>query len=314
LAASSTAPYAGFPSSTTQALVEGAPSLRSRISWGAVAAGIVTALAVSAMLSLLGTGIAGSAVDATARATPSAASFGIGAGLWLLASSLIGLAAGGYVAARLSGIADGTDGTLHGVAMWGACAALSLVLVGNAVGGIASSTASGAASVIGGLGRGAGSLASAAGQEASGRIDTGTLQSMAQALVQRAQSALDTGGSPDRMTSDQRRAEAGMLITRRVTDGQLSGPDRDRLAQLIAAEYGISAEDAQARVQQVEQQIQAGLRQAEETARRAADAAARGASLAAYFAFGTLLLGAGAAVLGARLGTRALLGVSAARR
>src|SRR5918998_138971 len=58
------------------------------------------------------------AVDATARDTPSASTFGIGAGIWLLVSNLVGLAAGGYAAARLSGTSDGTDATLHGLGVW----------------------------------------------------------------------------------------------------------------------------------------------------------------------------------------------------
>ena len=53
-----------------------------------------------------------------AGSTPGASSFGIGAGIWLLVANLIGLAVGGYVAARLSGTADSTDSVLHGLSVW----------------------------------------------------------------------------------------------------------------------------------------------------------------------------------------------------
>ena len=295
---------------TTAVVPEGAPALPSRISWGAVIAGAVVALTTGLMLNSLGAGIGATTVDAAARGTPSASSLGVGAALWLLVSNLIGLAAGGYVASRLSGTSDNTDGTLHGLAVWGTTFLISAMLLGNLVSGIASTAASGASGLL----SGAGSAVSAVGGQAADRTSTGTLQSATQGLVDRVQGALSGGGgSPGTMTSDQRKAEMGTLVTRRVTDGQLTQPDRDRMNQLVAAEYGISPQDAQARVQQAEQQATQAARQAEETARSAADAAASGTSIAAFSIFAIMLLGAIAAVLGARRGTRDLLMVRSAR-
>src|SRR5215213_6588663 len=97
------------------------------------------------------------------------------------------------------------------------------------------------------------------------------------------------------------------LMPDRVTDGQLSQQDRDRLNQLVAAEYNISTQEAQQRVVQAEQQATQAAGQAEEKARRAADTAASSASIAAFSIFAVMLLGAIAAVLGARRGTRDLL-------
>lgn len=293
---------------TAAVLPEGAPSLPSRVSWGAVFAGAVVALTIGLMLNALGAGLGATAVDATARDTPSASTFGIGAAIWVLVSNLIGLAAGGYVAARLSGTSDNTDGTLHGLAVWGTTFLISAVLLGNLVAGIASTATAGASSLLGGVARGAGSAVSAVGQQAASRADTGTLQSMTQGVVDRVQGALSgAGGNPAAMNSDQRKAEIGRLVTRRVTDGQLPPPDRERLNALVAAEYGISPQEAQTRVQQAEQQATETARQAEETARRAADAAATGTATAAFAVFGIMLLGAVASVLGARRGTRDLL-------
>ncbi|MFC7542347.1 hypothetical protein ACFQU2_26665 [Siccirubricoccus deserti] len=106
------------------------------------------------------------------------------------------------------------------------------------------------------------------------------------------------------MTSDQRNAEIAQLLTRRVTDGNLAQADRDRLGQLVAAEYNIAPDEAQRRLQQVEQQATQTAQEAERQARSAADAAATAGAVAAYWAFAALLLGAAAAVLGARVGTR----------
>jgi hypothetical protein len=295
-------------------LPEGAPSLSSRVSWGAVFAGAVVALTVGLMLNALGAGVGANTVDATARSTPSASSFGIGAAIWVLVSNLIGLAIGGYVAARLSGTSDNTDGTLHGLAVWGTTFLISAVLLGNLVSGIASTATTGASNLLGGVARGAGSVASTAGQQVADRTSTGGLQSAAQGVVDRVQGALSgSGGNPAAMTSDQRKAEMGTLATRRLTDGQLSQQDRERLNQLVAAEYGISPQEAQQRVQQAEQQAAQATQRAEETARRAADTAASGASVAGYSIFGIMLLGAIASVIGARRGTRDLLAFRGAR-
>jgi len=271
------------------ALPEGAPALPPRISWGAVLAGGVVAVAIGA-----------STVNATQGSTPEGQTFGIAGGIWLLVANLIGLAAGGYVAARLSGSADDTDTTLHGLSVWAIGYLLSAVLLGNIIAGTASTAVQGASSVLGGVIQGAGQAASAAGGPASQLAQ----QVDPRQLVERAQSALRTGGDPAQMTSDQRNTEIAQLLTRRVTDGTLAQPDRDRLGQLVAAEYNIAPDEAQRRLSQVEQQATQAAQQAEQRAREAADAAATAGAVAAYWAFAALLLGAAAAVLGARIGPR----------
>lgn len=276
-----------------------------RVSWGAVLAGAIVALAIGLMLNVLGAAVGATLVDATARDTPDASSFGIGAGLWVLVSNLIGLGVGGYAAARLSGTASNTDATLHGLAMWAASFLISAVLLGNLVAGVASSAASGVTGAIGGMASGVGSVASAAGEQAANRASPDAMQAAAQRVIDRAQSALAGGGNaPASMTSDQRKAEMATLVGRRVSDGNLSGGDRERLNALVAAEYNISPQEAQQRVAQAEQQAQAALQQAEQRAREAADAAAKGASVASFSIFLTMLLGLIVAVIGARRGTR----------
>lgn len=51
---------------------------RARLSWGAIFAGVVIAVAVQLLLGILGTGIELSMVDPTEGTTPGAAGFGIG--------------------------------------------------------------------------------------------------------------------------------------------------------------------------------------------------------------------------------------------
>jgi len=280
---------------------EGGPSLLPRVSWGAVFAGAVVAVAIGLMLNALGAGVGAAMVDAAARDTPSAGSFGIGAAIWLLVSNLIGLGIGGYVAARLSGNADETDATLHGMAVWATTFLISAILVGNMMAGAANMATSAASNIVGGVARGAGAAIPALTGERQESEGLGA------GLVERVQSTLATGGDPAVMNSEQRVAEIGRLVMRRVADGALAAPDRTRLNALVAAEYGIAPEEAATRVQQAEQQATQAAQQAEEQARQAADAAATGAATAAFAVFATMLLGALAAVLGARRGTRELV-------
>ncbi|WP_236552497.1 hypothetical protein [Belnapia sp. F-4-1] len=289
------------PGTMTGSLETAAP-LPRRVSWGAILAGGIVAVAVGAMLSILGVAVGASSVDATNAQSPSGSTVGIAAGAWLLISNLIGLAVGGYVAARLSGSADGTDSTLHGLSVWAIGYLLSAVLLGNIIAGTASTATQGLSSIVGGVSQAAGQAASAASGPASrlaSQIDP-------QQLVDRAQNALSGtgGGDPAAMNSDQRKAEIGQILTRRVTDGNLPQGDRDRLGRLVAAEYNIPADEANRRIQQVEQQATETAQTAERQAREAADAAATAGAVAAYWAFAAMLLGAVAAVLGARMGTR----------
>ncbi|MFC7607437.1 hypothetical protein [Teichococcus aestuarii] len=107
------------------------------------------------------------------------------------------------------------------------------------------------------------------GNEAADRTDTGTIQSVTQSAIERAQNALTASNAdPAAMNSDQRKAEIGRLVGRRVTDGQLAQPEQDRLAALVAAEAGISQDEARTRIQQTEQEAQQALQRTEEQARR----------------------------------------------
>ena len=301
-------PHAAGPATVqgaaaTVAAPEGAPALPPRTSWGAIIAGAVVALTIGLMLSTLGVAVGATAVDAVGRDTPSASTFGIGAGIWLVVSNLIGLAAGGYVAARLSGTADGTDATLHGLGVWATAFLVSAVLLGNVIGGAASTVSGAVSGVAGGGARGAGSAASAVADQAD-----------PQALIDRARASLSGPSEPARMTAERRGAEITGLIGRRVANGSLTDDERQRLNALVAADAGIPQQEAAQRVRSYELEAQRLAREAENRARSAADAAATGAATTGFLVFAALLLGAVAAASGARAGARNLLVVGGARR
>ena len=83
-----------------------------RVSWAAVFAGVILALGLQLLLSLLGAGIGMSTVDPIQRETPSATTLGLSAGIWWAISSLIALYIGGWVAGHLAGIPRRVDGVI----------------------------------------------------------------------------------------------------------------------------------------------------------------------------------------------------------
>ena len=98
----------------------------TRLSWGAVFAGVVIAVAVQLVLGILGAGIGLTMVDPVEGTTPGAAGFGIGAGIFWLITTVIALGAGGYAAARVAGVHDRFDALVHGLVVWGVTLILTL--------------------------------------------------------------------------------------------------------------------------------------------------------------------------------------------
>jgi hypothetical protein len=274
--------------------VEGAPKLRSRISLQAIIAGAALAIAVGFMLNVLGVAVGATTIDPlTPGATPGAGTMTIAAGAGLLVSSLIGLALGGYTAARLSGNVDKADSALHGLSVWALAFLVGAAVAGSYAIGAAQAVATSAGSAIGGAAQGLGSVAGAAGQA----IDP-------QAAMERARNALTRRADPQQMTSEQRMAEVGQIAAQRIASSSYEAGARDRLQALIAAEAGIAPAEAGQRIDQAEAQARQAAQVVEQRAREAADAAAKGTAIGSFWAFATLLLGAVAAAIGSMVGAR----------
>lgn len=143
----------------------GYPALR-RVSWGAIFAGTVVALVVTLLLSLLGIAIGASTVDPLSERVPTQG-LGVGSAIWWIASTMIGVFAGGWVAARLAGSPRRNDSILHGIVTWGLATIVTFLLlttlVGRLIGGAASVVGEGLAAATRGV---AGAVAEAPpGQE-----------------------------------------------------------------------------------------------------------------------------------------------------
>ena len=288
-----TGEYRGYPAEV--AVVE-ANTTPAQVSWGAIMAGAVVAVSVGAMLNLLGLATASSLVEMVSRDTPSAGNMAIGSGIWLAVTTAVGILLGAIVAARLAHSWTATDAMLHGLAVWAVAMLLAIVLLGSAVsGGIAAGT------------RAAGSAVSGIASAAGAGVAQLTPQDAFSGLRNRLLGQTDVAATP----REEQIAEATQIFVRRLTDGGWSGADRARLESLVASIAGVDRAEAARRITETEQAVQTRLREAQEAARQAADTAAKSTAIAAFWAFAAMLLGLGAAVLGARM---ALSPVAEARR
>lgn len=111
-----------------------------KISWPAIFAGVVVAIAVHIALNVLGLGIGLGAIDIMSSGQPMQG-LGIGTLIWYVLSVLISLFIGGWVSSRLSGIATTDSSMLHGVLTWGLFTIVSLFIVTTAIGGVVSGIA-----------------------------------------------------------------------------------------------------------------------------------------------------------------------------
>ncbi|TCZ24282.1 CAP-Gly protein [Pantoea agglomerans] len=148
--------------------------LNRRVSWGSIIAGVVTVMAVSLLLTTLGSSLGFSLLSPQSDDVINGA--GKAVMIWSVISIVLSLAAGGFVAGRLAG----ADGTIHGFLSWATSLLVASVLGFAAAGGIlhmAGNAVGAAASVTGSTLSG---LGSAAGKASGATADI--TQSMADRL------------------------------------------------------------------------------------------------------------------------------------
>ena len=121
-------------------LVQG--SFSRRLSWAALFSGVLVAVAVHTVLTLLGVGIGATGLTGE----PRAGATGLGASIWTAVGTIIAYYGAGWTTGRLAGIPRSVESSMHGFLCW--CLAMTI--------GIALAMASGGLSAISaGLGRAA---------------------------------------------------------------------------------------------------------------------------------------------------------------
>lgn len=105
------------------------------VSWPAVIAGALVAVAVGAMLNLLGVAIGAAALDPFDLSRGEADEFGAGAGVWVALANALALFAGGAVASRAAKYPDHHRGLLHGLAVWAVAFVIAILVAGSTAAG-----------------------------------------------------------------------------------------------------------------------------------------------------------------------------------
>ncbi|MEX6508373.1 hypothetical protein [Jiella sp. M17.18] len=263
-----------------------------RISWGAIVAGTLLALAIQFMLGLLGLGIGLVTINAGADITASATAFASTAGLWTVAVALVGLFFGAYACGRLAGSPDRTDALLHGVITWATATLVVIVLL------ISSSSAmiGGAFGAVGNSIQGLTQAAEATAPRLG--VLPPSVRNAAEAIFSQAPATVSGTASPTGQDAGGNPAPAGAAPAAQSPDAALAAlaaglsetatPDQRQAAVAVLEKFGgLSQTAAEERLQALQQQYDQAMRQA----RQAAAAAANAVSAGAFGAFVSLLLG-----------------------
>jgi hypothetical protein len=275
---------------------ESAP--RTPFSWSAAIAGALAAIAVTFIIVALGSGIGLS--FASPYSGPSAPTMTVAAAVWLVMAETMGFATGGYLAGRLRSPAhDGVIGettfrdAAQGLIVWAIGVVAMALLAGwvsifaaGTTAQVAATTASRSEPVnataasaptdyfVDLLFRPSPSTATAAGQRPAGADTVGIAAA---------------GGQP--ALNSEARAEITRILALSVVQGRIDDGDRAYLAHVVAMRTGLSPDEAQRRVSEVEAK-----------ARDAADKVAKAGAYFSFWVFMALLFGGTAATLAGILG------------
>jgi hypothetical protein len=279
-------------------------------SWGAIFAGAFVAVSLSLVLLTLGAGLGFASISPWSDRGLSAGAFTIASSIWLIVTQWLSAAAGGYIAGRLRQrwLATHTHevffrDTAHGLVTW----SVATLTVASIL--VTSSTA-----VLGGGARAMGGVAAKGGQGvaamgempgARGPMDSDWSGDVTGAYnLDKLFRSNSWGNSADQNAQGPRATDARGEVMHIVASAALSGAikdeDRTYLVSLVAAKSGVSADEAQKRVDAFSESVkEAGVR-----AKAAADEARKSAAKAALYTALSLLIGAFIASIAAAIGGR----------
>ena len=306
---------------------------RKGVSWRAIFAGLVTILAVMLLLNLIGLAIGFGSIEPTEESNP-LSGLGTGSLIWWIASCLIAIFLGAYVAARVGVSFSNKSGIIQGIMTWALYTFISAWLLTSAVG-----------SIISGVGNVVGNVLSSTGQAIENQLgpviqnqtqnldisleqakqqfyslleDTNKQQldpdqieqnanEVASSAQQRGQSAAQRPGQIDSQV------EQVFSNAKNQFEGTFEAVDKEALVNILVERTNMSRSEAESTVenylsqyenlrQQAEQFAQKAEQQAAQTGEKVASAAA---DAALYLAL-ALILGAIVAALGGFLGAKNL--------
>jgi hypothetical protein len=293
----------------------------SAVTWPAIFGGAIVAAAASIVLVALGSGLGLASVSPWRDSGASATGVAWMTAAWLIVVQWLSAGLGGYLAGRLRTKWANTHthevffrDTAHGFITWAVGTVIVAGFLASAVGSAISGGVHAAATVGAGAAAGAGggaaaqaadhglgrSGASGSGSEAPGvGASMGSATSPTSALATYDMDLLFRSSQTTSATSTtDARAEAARILANGVATGDVPTTDRAYLAELVASRTGVSAEEAQKRVDNAIAQAKA----ADLKARELADRARKAAAETSIFTALSMLVGAFIACIAAALG------------
>ena len=271
-------------------------------SWSVAIAGALAATAISFIVIALGSGI-GLALASPYGSGPSAGTLTVVGAIWLILAQSVGFASGGYLAARLARYTpyrSASETTFwdaaHGLLVW----AIGVVFGIITLAAVTAFTAGTGALVAGMVGSGAAQNPDVTRRSAQPEFAAYYLDTLFRPASPGAAPA-PTATTPDATTpaarpqTDLQRDEVARIMTQSLVQGRLADEDRAYVARVVAGRTGLSVQEAERRVTDVENR-------AREAVKQTADKAAKAASYFSFWTFMALLFGAVAAVLGGIVG------------
>ncbi|GHE28581.1 hypothetical protein [Sphingobacterium griseoflavum] len=302
----------------------------SRFSWGAILCGVIMAVVIQLLLTLLGVGIGLVNFSPTSDASPFSG-FGTGVTLWWVISMLLSLFAGGWIGGWLNTAVNKMDNMLHGAVVWAVFSLFSFYFVTasltsimnsmgqllgktlNATGSVIKDVAPDVKDVVGNhLGLDADSFKSLKEEVklVLRQTDKEELQpENLEGTLEEGQDRMEGAGRKIAADPTQTGEEIQAVVDRlfNLKEGVLSEADQDALANVVAARSGKSKVESRQIVENwveaaedVKERLRAAGEKAEEVGEQMSDAVGRGA----IWAFFALLFGAGCAILGAFLANK----------
>ena len=298
------APQTPIVAQTPNLLVTDDVRFHRSLSWGAIFAGVITAMGVHLLLLALGAGI-GLATFTPLTDQNAAANFVNGSIVAWSLCALVALFTGGWIAGSFS--AGPKSGCLHGVVVWSASMVITFFLCstsgGLALGGVVKTLGAGLGMT--GQAVAAGTIGAGTGELAKAGVSVNQGADQVRSFIDEALKSAPTNGAPGAPIRARREINFAVMRLFNPANDINSATNKVAVVQALTQYAGLSEADAKRMVndwiasyKDLQAELSRDKAAAEQKARELAEKAARNLSEAATVAFFSFVMGLIVTMLG----------------